>query len=327
MTERTNFDKIEISLVRTFHTLISERSVSRAALRLSSTQPAVSAQLRRLRGLLNDPLLVRSGQGMAPTDVALRLMEPATALLAQADALFGGSSQPGFEPARSALEFRIAASDYLDPQFLPALVARLQQEASGVRLTVLPLSADFDYRRALAQGEVDLVIGNWMRPPHELHLGRLLSDEVACLVARDHPAVRQPRAWTLERYLAEPHVAPTPLHPGAPGVIDEQLAERGLQRQIAVRTPHFNLAPSMVAQTRLVLTTGRLFCSRYVGWLPVRIVRCPAALPSLNYYQLWHDLRHRSEAQRWLRETVRDVARSLPDLPGPAARTQLEVHA
>ena len=53
----------------------------------------------------------------------------------------------------------------------------------------------------------------------------------------------------------------------------------------------------MVAQSLLVLTTGRLFCSRYVDSLPVRIVRCPVAFPPLTYYQLWHDLTHASAAE------------------------------
>jgi hypothetical protein len=73
----------------------------------------------------------------------------------------------------------------------------------------------------------------------------------------------------------------------------------------------------MVADSLLVLTTGRLFCSRYVDALPVRIVRCPVTFPPLTYYQLWHDLTHgQAPAMRWLREQVRDVSRSR----WPAAR-------
>ena len=323
MTDRASFDKIELHLVRVFHTLITERSVSRAAMRLASTQPAVSAQLRRLRLLVGDPLLVRSGNGMAPTAVALKLLEPATTLLGSADALFGGKVARSFAPATSTVEFRIAASDYLDPLFLPALAARLRVDAPGVRLTLTPLSGTFDYRHSLAQGEVDLVIGNWLKPPDELHLGRLMSDEVVSLVAQEHAAVRSPRGWTLERYLGADHVAPSPLHAGAMGVIDEHLAARGLQRNVVVRTPHFTLAPLMVAQSQLVLTTGRLFCSRYIGTLPVRIVRCPAGFPTLTYYQLWHDVSHGTDAQRWLRETVRDVARRLPDIRAPQRAAML----
>jgi len=308
MTQRAAFDKIELQLVRVFHTVISERSVSRAALRLHSTQPAVSAQLRRLRELVGDPLLVRSGAGMAPTAVALQLLDPAAQLLANAEALFGGRVARGFEPASSTLEFRLATSDYLDPLFLPRLVGRLRREAPGVRLAITPLSADHDYRRALARSEVDLVIGNWLQPPGELHLGRLTSDEVVCLVAADHPAARQPRAWTLERYLQAEHVAPTPLHAGAPGVIDEHLQARGLRRRMAVRCPHFSLIPAMVAQSLLVLTTGRQYCERFAGPLPVTILPCPVEFPRLAYYQLWHERSHASASARWLRDRIRQAA-------------------
>jgi DNA-binding transcriptional LysR family regulator len=282
-------------------------------LRLSTTQPAVSAQLKRLRTLIGDPLLVRSGHGMAPTDVAQELLEPAGELLRNAQLMFGAKARAlEFDAAHSRQTFRIAASDYLDPLFLPELVVRLKEAAPGVKLEILPLSGEFDYRKSLSRGEVDLVVGNWLEPPGELHLGRLLTDEIVCLVAEDHPAVRNPRSWTAERYLASEHIAPTPLHPGARGVIDEHLDSLGLSRQIVVRNPHFGLTPLMLARSRLVLTTGRLFCSRYINNFPLRIVRCPVSFPSLTYYQLWHDLSHHSAAGRWLREQVRDVARALP---------------
>jgi DNA-binding transcriptional LysR family regulator len=312
MESRTIFDKIELHLVRVLHTVITERSVSRAAMRLASTQPAVSAQLKRLRALTGDPLLVRAGPGMVPTDVALQLLGPAETLLRSAEQLFGGKiGERAFSPQGEAVEFRIAASDYLDPTFLPALVARIKQAAPRARLTIHALSADYDYRARLARGEVDLVIGNWLEPPGELHLGRLFSDEIVCLVAEDHAAVRSPRSWTLERYLEAEHVAPTALHAGARGVIDDHLAQLGKTRRIAVRSPHFALVPLMLAQTQLVLTTGRLFCQRYLDLLPLRIVRCPVNFPAMTYYQLWHDVSHNAASLRWLRETVRDVARGL----------------
>jgi DNA-binding transcriptional LysR family regulator len=310
MTPLPDFANIDLHLVKVLHTVIAERSVSRAALKLGSTQPLVSAQLKRLRALTGDALLVRGGTGMVPTDAALALLEPAGRLLREADLLFG-SARVGrsFEPQLAEQTLRIAASDYLDPQFLPGVVARLQREAPRLKLEIFPLSSEFDYRQKLATGEVDLVIGNWLKPPEELHLGRLLTDEVVCLVAADHPAVKSPRSWTEARYLDSDHIAPSPLHAGARGVIDDHLAVQGKARRIAVRTAHFSLAPRMVADSRLVLTTGRQFCQRHLGALPLRIVRCPVSFPPMAYYQLWHDRTHASAALRWLREQVREVAR------------------
>ena len=313
---------IDLHLVRVLHTVIAERSVSRAALRLRSTQPVVSAQLRRLRALTGDPLLVRAGRGLVPTDAALQMLAPAQRLLDDAEALFSPRHRTAaFVPERSALTVRLAASDYLDPLFLPEVVARVQRLAPGMAIEMQPLSGDFDVQARLAAGDADLVIGNGLRPPEELHLGRLMSDEIVCLVAEDHPAARMTaRAWTPERYLECQHVAPTPLHGNTPGVIDEHLASLGLRRDVVVKSAHFSLFPLMVAGSLLVLTTGRLFCSRYVDSLPVRIVRCPVAFPPLTYYQLWHELTHASAANRWLREQVREVARNVAGhgMPGRA---------
>jgi DNA-binding transcriptional LysR family regulator len=310
MTPDAAFGKIELHLVRVLHTLISERSVSRAAMRLGSNQPAVSAQLRRLRALTGDALLVRAGNGMTPTDGAMQLLGPAAALLREADRLFGTHArQRSFDAGSAEATFRIAASDYLDPLFLPGLVAHVKRLAPGVRLELLPLTGEYDYPKRLAAGEVDLVVGNWLRPPGELHLGRLVSDEIVCLVGEAYPSGRG--RWSQDRYLAAEHVAPMPFHAGSPGFVDDHLASLGLARNVVVRTAHFGLIPAMVAQSMLVLTTGRLFCSRYVESLPVKILRCPIPFPPLSYYQLWHDVTHASAPAKWLREQVREVARGL----------------
>lgn len=315
MAQRHGLANIDLHLVKVLHTVISERSVSRAALRLQTTQPLVSAQLRRLRQLTGDALLVRSGQTLAPTDAALAMLEPAERLLREAERLFAPQQRRSvFEPAASEVVFRIAASDYLDPFFLPGVVQRIKAAAPLAQLEMHPLSAEFDYRRKLAAGDVDLVVGNWLRPPDELHLGHLLDDEVVCLVAADHAAAlgrSGARGWGVERYLQSEHVAPIALHAGAPGVIDQHLQAQGLQRHIVVRAAHFGLIPLMVARSRLVLTTGRLFCTRYLQALDLRIVRCPVPFPPLSYYMLWHERSHAAPALRWLREQMREVARGL----------------
>ncbi|NTV86323.1 MAG: LysR family transcriptional regulator [Burkholderiaceae bacterium] len=311
MRDQALFDKIDLHLIRVLHTVLTERSVSKAAIRLGMYQPAVSASLKKLRELAGDPLLVRSGAGMVPTDAGLRMLQPSSSILRAAESMF--TDARGFEPATSRQTFRIAASDFLDPLFLPQLVAQIKQQAPHCPIEILPLSAESDYRARLAQGEVDVVIGNWLKPPDDLHLGRLFGDEVVCLVARDHPAVRRESqgGWDAASWLAGEHIAPTPTHPGARGVIDEHLDSLGLQRNITARCPHFGLIPSMVASTLLVLTTGRQYCERYVDKLPVKILPCPIQFPRLLYYQLWHERTHASSSAKWLRERVKAVAASL----------------
>ena len=124
MRDHALFDKIDLHLIRVLHTVLTERSVSKAALRLGMHQPAVSNALKRLRDFAGDPLLVRSGPGMVPTDAGLRMIEPSASILRAAEMLF--DDVRGFEAPTARNTFRIAASDYLDPEFLPRLVAAIK---------------------------------------------------------------------------------------------------------------------------------------------------------------------------------------------------------
>jgi DNA-binding transcriptional LysR family regulator len=307
MRDQALFDKIDLHLIRVLHTVLTERSVSKAALRLGMYQPAVSASLKRLRELSGDPLLVRSGSGMVPTDVGLRMIEPASSILRAAEMLF--TDARGFDPQAATGTFRVAASDYLDPLFLPQLVSQIKAHAPQCHVEIHPLSADSDYHAHLGQGDFDVVVGNWLKPPEDLHLSKLFADEVVCLVSADHPAVR--RGWTIESWLECEHIAPTPTHPGARGVIDEHLESLGHRRNITARCPHFGLIPRMVASSLLVLTTGRQFCERFTERLPVKVLECPIDFPQLVYYQLWHERSHASASAKWLRERIKTVAASL----------------
>ncbi len=251
MRDQALFDKIDLHLIRVLHTVLTERSVSRAAVRLGMHQPAVSAALKRLRDLAGDPLLVRSGASMMPTDAALRMVEPAALILRSAEALF--SDARGFDPRTATRTFRVAASDYLDPLFLPQLVARIKAQAPLCPIEILPLSADAHYHAHLAQGDVDVVIGNWPQPPDDLHMGRLFGDEVVCLVSQDHPAVRRGGwAWCDRCTSGQP--GPFAQHHRAVRAFQRHSAHRGFQpagldhRAPVLRTVHSAAAAGHPAQ-------------------------------------------------------------------------------
>eukprot|EP01041_Mallomonas_annulata_P016122 gene16122-33837_t len=233
MRDQSLFDKIDLHLIRVLHTVLTERSVSKAAIRLGMHQPAVSASLKRLRDFAGDPLLVRSGSGMVPTETALRMLEPSASILRAAEMLF--SDARGFEPATARNTFRLAASDYLDPLFLPQLVAQIKSHAPMAEIEIHPLSGASDYRTLLAQGDIDVVIGNWPQPPDDLHLGRLFGDEVVCLVGKDHPAVR--RGWDVESWLAAEHIAQRLVHQVGDGMVAHRRAALADRHRCGDRVP------------------------------------------------------------------------------------------
>jgi DNA-binding transcriptional LysR family regulator len=304
-------DRIDMQLIRTLHTLLTERSVSKAAMRLGQQQPAISLALKRLRELTGDPILVRVGGGMVPTDVGLQMMEPITRILHSAESLFAPTRT--FEPANACETFRIAASDTLDPLFLPTVMARIKSQAPDCHVEVHALSAQAEYAADLGQGLIDVVVGNWAHPSEELHRALLFEDDVMCLVSSKHPAVR--RGWTQESWLASEHIAPTPAYHGWRGAIDEHLDRLNLSRRITARCAYFGLMPRMVSTSLLVLTTGRQYCQRFLqdpeSHGDLILLPCPVPFPKMVYYQLWHEHSHGSAAGKWLREQVKISAHQL----------------
>ena len=74
---------IDLNLLKAFDALMDERSVTRAAARLSLTQPAVSGMLNRLRDSFGDPLFARTSRGVTPTPRAEALIGSVKRVLAE----------------------------------------------------------------------------------------------------------------------------------------------------------------------------------------------------------------------------------------------------
>jgi len=304
-------DHLDIHLIRILYLLLSEKNVSRVALKLNQPQPSISASLRKLRELTGDPLLVRGARGMVPTQHGESLLKPAKHILDEAEKLFAQKS--AFAPQQEARTFHIAAPDYLDSQFLPNIVAGVRRESPKSRVVIHGLDPEIDYLKLLSDGELDLVIANWEEPPQHLHTSTLFEDEIACIMRADCAyALRTgPDEMTVEDYLSLPHVAPSQMLPGYFGVIESFLAKQNLYRNVVVESAYFGLIPFMLTRSDLVLTTGRQFMRFYEKTLPLKTFTVPLKFPAMRFYQLWHERVHQAPEHKWLRELVASTAKSL----------------
>ncbi|MBX9611586.1 MAG: LysR family transcriptional regulator [Burkholderiales bacterium] len=298
-------DPFDTYLLRVFSTLMTERSVSRTAARLNQSQPAVSAALKKLRDILGDPLLIKDKQRMVPTERALQLEASVRIVLGEIDGLLAPAA--AFDPATTRQTFRIGTPDYLAPPLMASMVSYLRLSAPRARLVVHPLNHDFDYEAALADGELDVVIGNWPQPPEHLRMAVLLEDEVVCLVSRDHPGAAR---LTVADYLNGAHVVPQLYSVTQRGVVESHLAALRMAREATVTVPFFSMAPNLLPGTDLIFTTSRHFAEHFARLLPLAVVASPIDFPVMRFYQLWHSRTQHSQGHAWLRALLSAVART-----------------
>jgi DNA-binding transcriptional LysR family regulator len=293
-------DPFDSYLLKVLCALVTERSVSRTAIKLNQSQPAISAALKRLRAVFKDPLLVREKNRMVPTQRAIELLGPARAALGEIEKLF--VERERFDPASTQQSFKIASPDFLAVFFLASVVEQFRRDAPLAHLAVHALGPDFDYEQALARGELDIVIGNWPEPPEHLHLSTILEDEIVCVMSRDHPLAKN--GLTVEQYSQAHHIVPIPYSVSHRPVVDTHLATLRLKRNARVMLSFFNMAPYLLPDTDLIFTTSHHFARYYAGFLPLAIVQSPIKFPRMRFYQLWHGRTHLSEGHRWLRSLI-----------------------
>jgi DNA-binding transcriptional LysR family regulator len=297
-------DPLDTYLLRVLVALLTERNVTRVATRMNQTQPAISAALRKLRLVFHDELLVRSGNAMVPTPRGLEVLESARNALSEIDRLFTVGEK--FDPLTAQQLFKIGCPDYLSTVFLAGVTRELRRQAPNARLMVHPLGPGYDFEQALANGDLDIVIGNWPEPPEHLHMAPLLDDEIVCLMARNHSLAQG--NMTRDQYLHAPHIVPLPYSSTHRGVIDKHLASLRVTRNARVIVPFFNMAPHLLAGTDLIFTISRHFADHYSRLLPLTIVKCPIEFPRMRFYQIWHGRNQRSESQQWIRVLLKQVA-------------------
>ena len=292
---------LDLNLLVVLDALLAERSVTRAASRLGLSQSATSHALARLRDHFGDPLLVRTGGKLVLTARANDLAEPVRGALAQLDGALRGAR--AFDPARARRAFTVAMADHLAALLLPPLHARIARTAPAVDLRVAAVHREIEAE--LDSDATDLLVTMSTGDDAQgLYQQRLFDDRYVCLVRRGHPAAR--RALTAEAYAALPHLLIAPR--GGRGVVDRELAARGLARRVAVQVPHALVAPHVVAASDLVLTAIARFARAYAAILPLDVIDVPLELPAVTCRQRWHERSHHDPAHAWLRARVAEAA-------------------
>lgn len=197
--------KIDLNLLVVFDAIYRTQSTTRAGEELHLTQSAVSNALRRLRAIVGEPLFIRTGRGLVPTEMSLRLAGPVQDSLSRMEHALENARH--FDPGRVQQTFRLYMSDTGQVVALPRLLSQLWARAPGIRVETIATSPR-EARVMMDENDVDLAFGYFEGFGAGVFRERLFEEQYTCVVRQDHPSIR--RSVTLGQFLDNLHAVYRP---------------------------------------------------------------------------------------------------------------------
>ncbi|ATU94994.1 LysR family transcriptional regulator (plasmid) [Phyllobacterium zundukense] len=289
--------RLDLNLLVTLETLLVEQNVTKAAARLNLSQPAVSAQLNRLRHEFDDPLLIPAQRGMTPTAKAMELLDPLRQALDQVRATV--VSHRNFDPAEAKLTVSIACTDYLQAVVVKPLVVELRMRAPGVRVALRNLDVP-QLDAQMARGDVDLALMTPQAASPSLRTRHLFNERYVLIGRRKHPRLRE--GITVEEFAEMDQVIVSLDGGGFVTPVDSALADLGHRRNAVLSAASFLFVPEIVSYSDFVaLVPERLVRDRADKLM---VIDCPFPVEGFAVGMVWHERCHGHGGQRWIREAI-----------------------
>jgi DNA-binding transcriptional LysR family regulator len=303
-----NISKIDLNLLIYLDVLLREKNVTRAASKLNITQPAMSNGLKRLRTLFNDPILVRTSDGMVPTERARTLAPSIRKILLELEEALQGEEE--FNELNSQRVFRIMASDYAASTLIPTLLKSLNDVAPNITLDIMTPS-DVTFHDVEA-GKIDMAINRFDELPQSFHQKAIWRDSFSCLLSANSELVSK---FNLNAYLDAKHVwvsktgfgvgvGMDPKDVQKLGWVDEALARLGKKRDIKVFTRNYHVAMQLAYEDNLIATLPSKAAQLHKNDNNFTIIKPPFDIPDIELKMIWSPLLHHDASHIWFRQLV-----------------------
>ncbi len=292
----------DLGLLLSLDVLLEERSVTAASRRLGISQPALSAQLSRLRHLFGDDLLIGSAHGMVLTPRAELLKAPLHDLLESLNELV--QTEAGFDQQTIERTFRVAASDLAHLHVLPRLLPKLARQAPGIILDAVALNVDH-LGEKMERGEIDMTVASAENTPDGFPARKVWEYEFRYLFRKDHPLAGPD--LSLEAFCQLGHLSVAITSGRLFADLDDVLRQKGLKRNIACSVPNFLLVPEIVRNSdKVAVVPSNLADLDHPGLESLPI---PLDIPPVTIHLSWHPRFKRDLAHKWMRDLIVEVVR------------------
>ncbi len=300
-----NLHNYDLNLLVIFDMIFQEQHLTRAGTRLNMSQPAMSQALKKLRDTFEDPLFVRSGKELLPTERARQIASRVKQVISMAEKTFQDSGE--FEPATARRTFRLTMSDYTEMVMMPLLFKRIQNVAPNIKIESSHLSSK-DYHSGLEKGDFDIVLSCALYFKANAFRQYLFDDREVVIVRADSPILKE--ELTLERYISLNHAQ----FQWMEGIneIDDQLKSINLERKVVLEVQHEMVLPLVLRDNDLLVNMPFRMAELFKELLPLEILELPLKPIEYSFNQHWHERNHHDPAHSWLRQEVFKVAGSLP---------------
>lgn len=301
-----NLKNFDLNLLKVLDALLTTGSTTEAANRVGLSQPAVSAALGRLRHGLGDPLLVRQGRRMVPTDYARDLAGPLSRLLDETEGLLSG---PGaFDPWKATETFRISGSDFFSDLLMPKLAEIMAREAPGVVVQLVDLVPD-SYVATIDRYQADMALIPKEPVPDWISETRLFGSPFVTIARRDHPrlsGIAPGGVIPLDLFCDLGHVLFSP-EGNTAAFGDAALAKVGRSRRVVMTVPFFTGVYTTVSQSDLIALIPCQLAEAKAMASGFEVYQAPMPLPVPEIHMVWHSRADRNPAHSWLRAQISSI--------------------
>ena len=290
-----NLKETDLNLFIAFDVIYTEKNLTKAGQVLGITQPAVSNAFSRLRELFGDDLFIRTSKGMIPTPVANQIIKDVRSALSLIQNTISETEK--FDPSIAEMTFKISIGDSSEYRLLPLLIKELAEIAPKIKVETY-LTPRKDAPRELASGTIDFSIDPPVHSDPHLRHEKIYEEDYVMIVRKDHPILNL-KEITIEDYLKLSHIHISNRKTGL-GHVDMALYRLGLSRDISLRAQHFLVAPYIVEQSDLAITTTKGFAvDRDLAWREL-----PFEIEPLILHLYWHEAKDSDPSTKWMKDLM-----------------------
>lgn len=292
--------ELDFKLLSIFYYIYKFKSVSATADHLALSQPAVSNLLNKIRHYYKDPLFVRIGNEMVPTELSKQLFPLVSEVLSKVEVIQNYTVQ--FDQLNSQQQFTIAMTDVAHLVLLPQMSQYLKQHAPKVKLNVRAMTSETSYQ--MANGEIDLAMGFLPHLENGFYQQKLFEQHYVVISAKNHPRLKGD-TLTIEEYLQESHID---IDAGIGHYhIENELLRLGVKRDFLMRLPSYLGVGLVVQETEAIATVPYYLSEVLLARGNLKILQAPIAFPTYAIKQYWHLSSHHKTSHEWLRHMCYEV--------------------